>query len=219
MKHITLNTGLTQFFSGTYETQWEPKEYDDDGNDLPLVYSHKDLMKSIATEYANHSDYILDELQEVMPFIRKISFPKTFASPKEYNFSTDVIDYEVTIAKGEMMKVVKGLKDDKEFQDFLYENYTSRDGFWSWTPNNYDSLLYQLEKEDENDQYVQAISALMNFLQHPNTYDVKASVTSPLYESIEESVHDHWRANGYGGLDYSIDEKAMKEYKERMKTV
>lgn len=210
MKHIKLNTGLTQFFSGTYETQWEPKEYDDDGNDLPLIYSHKDLMKSIATEYVNHSDYILDELQDRMPFIRKISFPKTFASPKEYNFSTDVIDYEVTIAKGEMMKVVKGLKGNKEFQDFLYERYSTRDGFISFTPNNYDALLYQLETE--GDEYVQAISALMNFL----AYDKSEY---GLYESIEGYIYDRWQSDGYDNLDYRVDEEAMKQYRERMKAI
>lgn len=196
---IPMNTGLTRFFSGTYYTEWDVHEYDDNCEELPVEYDFKDFMKSIALAYSYSEEYILAELQQRMPFIKGIKFPGTSASPREYNFQTDVLDYVLTISKREMNRFVKDLAGDEKFAAFLLEEYSSRDGFFSFTPNNYSNLEYFIRHSKE-DGFHQSLAALMNYLDSEDNSD------SGAYKEIEEHVHEYWSCNGYAGLNYTVVE-------------
>ena len=186
---IKLNTNLVPIFSGTYETQWDVIETNDNGDEMNVVYDHNDLMKSIANEYQNHADYILSEFE--IPFIKKIKFTGGFDCPPYYNFSTDTLDFEIIVNKTQLLRALNELADGEEFATFLKEHFTSYDGFMSFTPNNYADL--KIEILEEGREFTQSIGALISFL-----------ALDKLSE-IEESIHEDWRGNEYRGLDYHVE--------------
>lgn len=186
---IKLNTSLVPFFTGCYENIWEVRETDDDGNELEVEYDFKDMMKSIVEAYTNHEDEILRDLE--VSFIKSIKFTGGFYSPREYNFSTDNIDFEVEVDKKELNKTLDKLATDLEFRQFLTDNFSSRSGFISFTPDNYSEIVEQIETE--NDHLAQSVGAVIRYLATQETLD-----------NIEEMVYDHWQGNGYGSLDYKI---------------
>ena len=78
-------------------------------------------------------------------------------SPKYYNFSNDEIDLDVTFSKSKVLNEVN--KNITKFNDFLKERYSSRDGFNSFTSNNYIEWL-----EDYNNDMDTAIGAVLTYL-------------------------------------------------------
>jgi hypothetical protein len=187
--NIKLNTNLVPMFTGTYESIWELMDYDDDGNELELDYNHKDLMNGIVDQYNSNSDYIIRELN--IPWIKSIKFTGHW-SPREYNFNTDQLDFTLSIDKEGMIKSLKSLKNDSKFESWLRDNFTSYDGFWSSTPNNYTDLYNELVSE-VGSEYDQSLGALITYLAGKKSL-----------EDIEYMVHDDWQGNGYGGLNYKI---------------
>ncbi len=182
------NTSLLgNLFSGTYETIWEVREVDDNGDELEVEYLHSDLMKSIAEEYQGSADYIKEEFG--VSWLKGIRFTGGTFSPREYNFSTDSLDMELDIDKEAMIEEVKKL--GSQFDEYLKENFSDRDGFWSWTPNNRPELLQELE--DEGRRFQQSIGAVLQYL-----------VSREVMEEIEERIFEDWSCNGYRGMNYKI---------------
>ncbi len=184
---VKLNTNLVRLFSGTYETEWEVSETNDEGDELEIDYKFKDLLKSIASVYQAESKYILDTLD--VSFISKLRFNGVFYSPREYNFSTDELDFIIDINAVKLQRTLDSLKDSKEFKDFLHDRYSTRDGFWSYTPDNYKDLAKEIKEHGE--EFEQSIGALITFLARDR------------FEEIELQVYEEWACNGYGGLDYT----------------
>lgn len=199
---IKMNTGLIHLFSGTYGTEWEPRELDNNGEELPLKYDFGEMMKSIARCYDAHDTDIVAALAEHAPYISRIDFPGTSYSPREYNFQTDVLDFVLTVNAGKLRKALAALKDSEEFATFLHEHYSSRDGFWSHTPDNYDYLRSEILTH--GNRFEQALSALTNFL------------CRDVLRDIETDVYEYWSCNGYCGLNYEIDQEAVDDWKARM---
>jgi len=195
MKNITLelNTNLLPIFSGTYNTGWGVTEYDDYGDELPVEYNHEDLMISIVNIYRQHEDKIINLLG--IDWIKSIKFTNTWFSPREYNFKTDQLDLKLEIDKSGMLSALGGLINSFDFNKWLNENFSSRDGFMSFTPNNYKELLDQITSEGES--YDQSISALIQYLGK--------------FEDIEQDILEDWLGNGYGGLDYEIEEDEKED--------
>jgi len=82
---------------------------------------------------------------------------KEIYSPKEYNFATDEIVMDVTYSKMKILQVVK--KDTETFNQFLKDNYTSYDGFMSFTSNNYDDWLVDFEENE-----IRSVGAVLSYL-------------------------------------------------------
>ena len=78
-------------------------------------------------------------------------------SPKYYNFSNDEIDLDVTFSKSKVLNEVN--KNITKFNEFLKERYSSRDGFNSFTSNNYIEWL-----EDYNNEVDTSIGAVLTYL-------------------------------------------------------
>lgn len=187
-----MNTNILPFFSGTYNTIWEPRELDDEGmNEVEIDYTLQDLMRSIAEAYTYYADYIKTELG--LDFIVSCAFSGTFHSPREYNFSTDTLDFTLTIDTEKLEKRLEALKDDSSFSQYLINNFRSRDGFWSFTPDNYPEIVEQIRTD--GDQCCQALGAVITYL-----------VGAKTLEDIEETVYEHWSSNGYMGLPYQVVE-------------
>ncbi len=197
-----LNTNLVPLFSGTYETWWDVSETDDEGEELEVEYDQQELMKSIAQVYAKKEKYILSEFN--CPFLRSIHFTGKTFSPREYNFKTDELDFVADVNESKLRETLAGLKDNKDFATFLHDNYTSYDGFWSFTPNNYAGIVEALTKptdehglQQQTCHHDQALSAVI-------TYLAKNNIKQHGGVSIEEMLHEDWEGNGYSGLDYKI---------------
>lgn len=87
----------------------------------------------------------------------KIEMANEMISPREYNFSTDTIGVLLSVNPEDVLKYAKQHKT--EFDKFLNENYSSYDGFISFTPNNYWYWLNEFENDN-----VQSVAAFFNFL-------------------------------------------------------
>lgn len=189
--NIKLNTNLVPIFSGTYGTIWSEviQAQDDDGNELQVDYKHEDFLKSVAREYQEHTDYILRELG--ISFIDSIKFLGTFYSPKEYNFSTDVLDFDIEVDEAKLSAELAKLATDPKFNLWLKENFSSREGFISFTPNNFTELLTQVASR--GDDFEQSIGAIIQYLAGDEALD-----------NIEDFVYESYQGNGYGDLDYKV---------------
>lgn len=197
--NVKMNTGLIPgFFDGTYYTRWEPEEYDENGMDeQQLEYTGSELMRSIATAYRRDQPQILRDFKFEAPFVTDVQFPGTSYSPREYNFESDVIDFILTINRAELRKSVRALKDSEHFSKHLHEHYSSRDGFISFIPNNWGDLAESLANKESSD-FEQSLGALLAYLLRDEL------------ESIQESVYEYWRGNGYCGLEYTIEEPELE---------
>jgi hypothetical protein len=98
-------------------------------------------------------------------------------SPRYYNHSNDNIDLEVTYVKGQLLKFAD---DNAEaFDDFLHENFTSYDGFYSHTPNNYRDWLVDFKND-----VVQSIGAILTFVFLDEIEDYHNDFINLCYESL-----------------------------------
>lgn len=191
---LEFNTNLIPLFSGTYNTIWVIEEVDDEGNEMCVEYSHEDFMKSIIEAYQAHEKTIVNELG--VPFVKSIQFIETYSSPHFYNFSTDELDFTLEIDEGMMKEKLKELSSDLVFDKWLRDNFTSCDGFMSFTPNTYRDLHREIMEGGE--EFDQAVAALIQYLSNQKMDRI---------EYIESTIHEDWRDNEYYGLDYSINEE------------
>ena len=191
---IQLNTNLVPIFSGTYETFWEIEEFNDDGDAMTVVYDDN-ILKGIAETYKKHSDFIRKEFN--IPFIKKIEFSGGFNSPAYYNFSTDTLDFNITVNFKKLLQKLNSLEHDDEFNTFLHDHYTSYDGFMSFTPNNY----YDLKNEIVNRgrEFTQAIGALVRYLIPDELLE------GEFYSTLEGQIYEDWQGNGWGGTNYHVE--------------
>lgn len=197
---VKMNTGLIPIFSGTYYTQWRITEYDEDGQELDLEYKFSEFMDGIAKAYDADSPQILRDMKYYASFITGITFPGAHYSPREYNFSTDALDFVLDVNSKMLRTKLVELKGSKEFADFLSENFRSRDGFISFTPHTYDGIYDSIihHRTGKYDTFEHALAALVTFL------------CGDELPEIEEHVRDYWQGNGYGGLSYTTVEPVLE---------
>lgn len=77
-------------------------------------------------------------------------------SPREYNFRTDQADLEIEVDLPRLLEWAH--RHENALEMFLKERFTSRDGFWSFTPNNNKDFFETIdgkseEYRDEVDQH------------------------------------------------------------------
>ncbi len=73
-------------------------------------------------------------------------------SPREYNFETDQIYFNLIVTKDFDKRLVKWIKandSNEAFLEYIADRYTSYSGFMSFTPNNPSGLIEQMGKEIE----------------------------------------------------------------------
>ena len=123
-----------------------------------------DNSKFVAEIRKRASDYITDEIK---PFLVDLGFGITdvvvhdIVSPKYYNFSTDELYFDLIVDENFTENLAQ--KVENEFYDnglakFLKDNYTSYDGFMSFTANTLDGLIEGIREGD-----VREISAFLTW--------------------------------------------------------
>lgn len=112
-------------------------------------------------------------------------------SPQEYNFYTDKASLDIEVDLDFLLSYAE--KHKQELDEFLHDNFTSRDGFWSYTPNSYKDLLEAINmtstEYNKEDDYPRAITVLAGW------YLTREVLSRNGYlECMYEEIHDVlWR--------------------------
>ena len=158
-------------YHGTYETL--------EGEMLGYVKpsDREAAEKEIAGIYI---DMLESVLSDALPSDVGDSFELAYTGmyhPRFYNFETDYIEFTFEYDDSLKSYLAKYAMDNKEdFDWFLHDNFTSRDGFYSFTPNNYAEWL-----EGYNENNTQCVSALLTYFLHNECYE-----ETERYSFIEE---------------------------------
>lgn len=145
-------------FSGYYSNSyWDTSQQEED--ELNEVNQQREAKgwkevtwNELKFNYQEHqeelSKAITDAVEELMEeYVESITFQK-LVSPKFYNFTNDSINVEI-VPKVEAIE--NYLKDNAEnFEKYLKEKYTSRDGFSSSYPNNNKEYMQGNPLEDKH---------------------------------------------------------------------
>lgn len=143
-------------YHGTYETL--------EGKMLGYVKPNdrEATEKEIASIYI---DILESVLSDALPSDVDNSFELTYIGmyhPRFYNFETDSIEFAFGYDNALKMWLAKyAVANKNDFGKWLHDNFTSRDGFYSFTPNNYVEWL-----EGYNENNTQCMSALLTYFLH-----------------------------------------------------
>lgn len=173
-------------FSNVYDIEPEPPagyEYD--------VRDWEGYKNEVAEQFTSLLEDQLDVWKRmdgspVSEILSNLEF-KGIYSPREYNFTTDKVeiemDVDVDILKEYCFKINRA-----KFDNYLHENFTSRDGFWSFVHNNVHDFEIELENGSESDMD-RDIQVMIEFylLQEVDFEDLRED----LYEHITETQLDY----------------------------
>ena len=177
MEKIKLNStiiglGLFSTYHGYGDSEWTLNE---GSIKEDFKEGSTDISPNYYYTYFNNKEYIKAWNERVFDYIENTLLQDVFNvldvkfsiinsghwSPKEYNFNVDSCDFELELDwdlfKDKVLKYV--VNNLLEFDKYLQDNYTSYDGFMSFTANNYESWL-----EDFNNKRVQEIAAALCFI-------------------------------------------------------
>lgn len=87
-----------------------------------------------------------------------LTYNRTY-SPKYYNFETDSVIFDFEYSDELKNWMFNYVSNNDDFEKFLNYHYTSRDGFLSFTPNNWHDWL-----DGWNDDEWRCVSALLRFM-------------------------------------------------------
>ena len=110
---------------------------------------------------------------------------KGIDSPREYNFTTDKVEIEMDVDTDAIRDYCFKTNRTK-FDGYLHENFTSRDGFWSFIKNNVHDFEGTLEMDDEFDRYIRVMIEFY-LLQEIDFENLRED----LYEDITEIKWEH----------------------------
>lgn len=107
-------------------------------------------------------DIISEALWDALPYEVRDDFELAYHHtyhPRYYNFETDSIVFDFNYSNELKDWMFDYVKDNDRFDKFLADNYTSRDGFISFTPNNWDDWLFSWR-----DSEYRCVSAALAFI-------------------------------------------------------
>lgn len=125
-----------------------------------------------------------------------------YYSPREYNFSGDSSNFDLEIPDNLLLKLLTSVDKDS-LEDHLINEYSSRDGFISFTPNNLKDLLEEIE-EDPSRCWGALISYLVT--EYIEDEDCREDL---VYDFIEEIRTNH-------GYTCFVDTTELDEFQEEV---
>lgn len=159
--YLPVFTGFYGSFFEDYLNHLEEMEYEylaeNSDEAQHLEFDYKQYYKDCSYEMM----YKVCELLTDLDLIDNYYFVK-LQSPKEYNFSNDmiIVDYALTSKNVFHIKSYL-LKNYDAFSRYIKDNYTSYDGFMSYHSNNAEEWL-QLLPECLNDEH--KLGSILNFI-------------------------------------------------------
>lgn len=210
MQKITIDSYAPEF-SGFYNTiyEWDDdflyqylsEDYEDIDNcskDYWEFMDNRMYMSEVSKEYVYQLNWELKRYK----ILKEIHFEyECVVSPREYNFTTDSINCQLTFKKGRrtQKKILSYLRSHwSEFDDWCHEKYSSYDGFISFLPNNAKDFMKKLKSGERHDQLW---TEIVTFLIH--------SIDSGIYEEVEDETYDHTEEIMLNCFDYEGFEKCL----------
>lgn len=210
MEKITIDSYAPEF-AGFYNTNYE---WDDDYlyeflsedygdiNDASEDYwefmDNRMYMSEVSKEYV----YQLNWELQYYKILKEIHFEyEAVVSPREYNFTTDSINCQLTFKKGRrtQKKILSYLRSHwSEFDEWCHEKYSSYDGFWSFLPNTAKGFMKMLKSGERHDQLW---TEIVTFLIH--------SIDSGIYEEVEDHTVERTKEIMLNCFDYAGFEKCL----------
>lgn len=203
---IDSGTNLVRFvYRGTYETLLGE-------NISHIPYSKRDeYQDDVAKMYLD--DILAPAIEDMLPSDIDDDFTLAYVDtyhPRFYNFETDSIQFTFAFSDAVKSFMGKYAEENRETWDnYLCEYFTSHDGFYSLTPNNYDEWYEGFVNDD-----ARCVSVLLGWMLTDDTdYDYS------FYEGCDEIASDYGYLpceyavrfhNGYVGYcveDYNYDEE------------
>ena len=163
---VALNTNLLPIVNvGMYESLLSPSNIFDDWLpssgitesmteeeinycDNALWYHfNSDAYKKLVANYA--MAFVVDFFQKIESFasVTLCDGAKIY-SPKEYNFHSDTLDFEIEISESEIQKIKITTKDNQDFFAWLNNTYRSYSGFICFMPNSKESFAEDIGGSD-----------------------------------------------------------------------
>jgi hypothetical protein len=132
-------------------------------------------------------DVVLESLRDIGQNV--VFTARGYWSPREYNFSHDVSNFDIEAE--DFNKLVKYCENHKNFPKYLKENFSSYDGFTSFTANNLSEWKEDIES-DSTTAYGAAISFIINEVYQGNIKNESYSVFDDMYisEYIKYTEYD-----------------------------
>jgi hypothetical protein len=178
----TIKTHLP-IYSGNYGTIWEDaprEEYEVENiNELRAEKNLKpiefdDIEFDYETFYNELSELITNEVEfQLKDYVHSIKYLK-LNSPKYYNYSNDSIECEIAPNMEAIKEYIN--KYQKEWSQYLKDNYTSYDGFYSFHSNDYKSEEWELNTACKDYHKLGAVLEFIAQNESIEEYDIFDSV-------------------------------------------
>lgn len=197
MKKSEIKTFLP-VFTGFYNTIWQ-YDYDNIFDGVNNERKNKnlkeidfDLLKIDYEQYENDIAIALcDILKELLKdYVNNITFENIY-NPKTYNFSTDSINCIIEPKKDNISKFIYEHK--KDFIEYLKQNYTSCDGFWSHYSNNFQDWAENTENFTDFSKNSHYLGSILQFIFNMLDYDI----LNDIYYDIKDCVCEYEYIENY----------------------
>jgi hypothetical protein len=157
-------------FPGFYNTLFEPDEtyeiesINDQRRALNLPEIDYDDCEFDYDSYKNEvseasCEFIENKLSEILNEEVNVKFEK-LVSPRWYNYSNDSINIEITISLNKVYEYLCETID--EFEEYIYDKYTSRSGFISSYSNDHNVWLNEYLRDA--DKLEHCLGSVLNFI-------------------------------------------------------
>jgi hypothetical protein len=125
-------------------------------------------------------------------------------SPKYYNFSTDSLNYDLSVSDNFnhiLIDIINNLDDNdtNSLSKFLKDNFTSRDGFMSFTDNNIPDLINSI-----NDFEDREISAFLTWYLKGKDIINTNNWSEFLYENIQSYDYTEFLSDDFVDVTFEI---------------
>ena len=125
-------------------------------------------------------------------------------SPKYYNFSTDSLNYDLSVSDNFnhiLIDIINNLDDNdtNSLSKFLKDNFTSRDGFSSFTDNNIPDLINSI-----NDFEDREISAFLTWYLKGKDIINTNNWSEFLYENIQSYDYTEFLSDDFVDVTFEI---------------
>ena len=189
---VELNTNVVDSITpDTYGTGFQYEIKEDCVEDLKQGMI--DIAERYLTDLLNETDFVDAKL-----------IMKDSHSPREYNFTTDDIGFELEFNDSKIDDIAKfveaDIEGDREFVNWLKERYKSYDGFICTMPNSYGQFMDCLNGKDSEYYQWRAIAAFISY-QIQDVMDL---------EKIQRDyIEDVWEYGNQNGLWIDEDEEVI----------
>ena len=189
---VELNTNVVDsIVPDTYGTEFCYEIREDCWEDF------KQMMIDKAEEY-------LKEFLSETDFANAKLTMKDFYSPREYNFRTDDIGFELEFDDSMVDKIAQfadeDVNGDRKFVDWLAKRYRSYDGFICTMPDGYGKFMDCLNGKDSNYYQWRAFAAYISY---------QIQLAFDLEEAQRAYIGDCWEYASQNGWNYDEEEEYL----------